>query len=95
MTHDGLVEALRAIDGLVDVGQDPPIFHFRSKPFLHFHEGEDGVYADVRLGSGGFEPVPAATPDERLALLATVADHIDRIEGPRKPDRGRPRGRRR
>jgi len=93
MTHDDLVGALRAIDGLIDVSQDPPNFHFRSEPFLHFHEGDEGTYADVRLGSGGFEPIPASTAEERLSLLATVADQVERIEGPRKSDRGRHRRR--
>jgi len=37
MSHEDLVEALRAIDGLRDVGKSHPNFHFRSRPFLHLH----------------------------------------------------------
>lgn len=92
MTHEQLVAALRALDGLVDVGHDPPNFHYRSRPFLHFHQSEDGTYADVRFGSGDFEPVWASTPSEREILLARVCDHLERLESARKPTRRRPGG---
>lgn len=88
MTHDELVEALRAVEGLVDVGHDPPNFHFRSRPFLHFHFGDEGTYADVRFG-GDFEPVRASTPRERLELLARVHEHVERVGASRKSRRGR------
>lgn len=91
MTHAELIEALRAIDGIVDVGHDPPNFHFRSRPFLHFHTGDGGTYADVRLGSGDFEPVPASTPQERLALFALVRDHVEGLDRSRSNDRPRRR----
>jgi hypothetical protein len=91
MSHDELVSALRATEGLVDVGQDPPIFQFRSRPFLHFHvhPDGDGVFAHVRFGRGGFEPVWSSTPQERLALLARVMDHVERLDGTRKTHRVR------
>jgi hypothetical protein len=94
MSHDELVAALRATEGLVDVGQDPPNFQFRSRPFLHFHTHRDGMYAHVRFGRGGFEPVWCETPPERLALLARVLDHVERLDRTRKTHRSRP-GRRR
>jgi hypothetical protein len=51
MTHAQLVDALRAIDGLVDVtggSPDRPNYHLGHKPFLHFHADPDsgGLYAD-------------------------------------------------
>jgi hypothetical protein len=95
MSHDDLVAALRAIEGLVDVGQDPPNFHFRSRPFLHFHDHAEGTYADVRFGQGDFEPVWASTPQERQQLLARVCDHVERLDRARKPNRPRPRRNRR
>jgi hypothetical protein len=83
MTHAQLVDALRAIDGLVDVtgGRgDRPNFHLRRKPFLHFHQTGDGeIYADVKLSGGSsadFEPVWAATPAEREELLRRVARRV-------------------
>jgi hypothetical protein len=94
MTHEQLVEALRALDGVVDVGRDPPNFHCRSRPFLHFHQHEQGMYADVKFGSGDFEPLWASNPRERQELLARVCDHIESLERARKPQRGRTERRR-
>ena len=88
MSHEELVDALRAIDGLVDVGADPPNFQFRNRPFLHFHTTDEGTYADVRFGTGDFEPVWASTPQERLELLARVSDHVERLTRSTKSDRG-------
>jgi hypothetical protein len=88
MSHDDLVAALRAVDALRDVGSDHhPNFHFRSRPFLHFHSNAEGIYADVRFGSGDFEPVWASTPEERQALLTRVRTHVTRIERNRKSGR--------
>ena len=75
MTFDELVRALRAIDGLREKGKLYPNFHFRSRPFLHFHVSERAIYADVRFG-GDFERVPASTPQERRDLLRRVRDHV-------------------
>jgi hypothetical protein len=94
MTHEGLVAALRGIDGLRDVGTVHPNFRFRSRPFLHFHHNERGTYADVRFGSGDFEPVWVSTPAERLALLARVSEHVERITQARKPQAKRRRHKR-
>jgi hypothetical protein len=95
MTHEQLVEALRAIEGLVDLGSAAaPNFHFCARPFLHFHEQAAGIYADVRFGSGDFEPVWASTPEERQELLARVCDHVERLQSSRKTRRGK-RSRRR
>jgi hypothetical protein len=87
MSHQDLVDALRALDGLDEVSGNPPNFHYRSRPFLHFHQHSEGTYADVRFGRGDFEPVLASTPQERLELLARVCDHIERLERSRKSDR--------
>jgi hypothetical protein len=75
MTFDELVASLRQIDGQRDKGKHPPNFHFRSKPFLHFHNGPDRTYADVRFG-GDFEPVTASTPKQREVLLKQVKAHV-------------------
>lgn len=75
-SHESLVAALRQIEGLRDKGKVHPTFHFRSRAFLHFHDGENGRYADVRL-MDDFEPVPGATPQERAALLDRVRRHVE------------------
>lgn len=95
MTHEALVEALRSVEGLVDVSGDPPTFHVRSRPFLHFHDRNGHVYADVKFGSGDFEPVWASTSQERLELLGRVIDHVQRLRHSRKSDRRDHRNRRR
>lgn len=89
MSHRDLLAALRAVDGLVDVGQDPPNFHLRGRPFLHFHRSEEGTYADVRFG-GDFEPVWASSPQERQILVALVCEHVESLQALRK-DRRRKR----
>lgn len=75
MTFDDLVAALREVEGLRDTGKRHPNFRFRSKPFLHFHDGPEGAYADVRF-EADFEPVPASTSEERWELLERVRAHV-------------------
>jgi hypothetical protein len=83
-----LIAALRQIDGLRDVGSTQnPNFHFRSSPFLHFHHSAEGTYADVRFGTGDFEPVWASTSGEREQLLTRVVAHVRRVERTRKTRR--------
>ena len=86
ITHAQLVEALRAIDGLIDVTGsrgDRPNFHLRNKPYLHFHGTSEGeIYADMKVGGGpraDFEPVWASTPAERQELLRRVRKHVRRV----------------
>lgn len=87
ISFEELVSALREIGGLKDVGNEQPKFHFRSRPFLHFHESERGPYADVRFGTGDFEPVWVATPSERADLLERVRRHVRALERSRKWNR--------
>jgi hypothetical protein len=84
------VAALRGLEGIVDVGGDPPNLHLGGRPFLHFHQHPEGTYADVRFGRGDFEPMWASTAQERLELLARVADHVEQVARPRPPRRRRP-----
>lgn len=86
-SHDDLVAALRQIEGLHDVGNYHPSFQFRSEPFLHFHIDADGIYADVRLGTRDFQPIPASTPQERQELLGRVQRHVTRVNRTRKSRR--------
>jgi len=52
-------------------------------------DGRQGLYADVKLGTGDFEPVRASTPAERAALLRRVERHVERSERARKSGGGR------
>ncbi|HEU4541920.1 MAG TPA: hypothetical protein VFR23_12400 [Jiangellaceae bacterium] len=90
MTFDELVASLRQIDGQRDRGKHPPNFHFRSKPFLHFHNSPDRTYTDVRFG-GDFDPVTASTPKQREVLLEQVKAHVTAELASRLRQRGQER----
>ena len=75
MSFDELVAALRQIDGLRDIGKRYPNFHYKSRPFLHFHGGPGGPCADVKFAAE-FERLSVATPAERAELLARVRAHV-------------------
>jgi len=49
----------------------PGVFYRKSRAFLHFHEDESGLYADVRLADA-FERRRVETPAERSALMAAI-----------------------
>jgi hypothetical protein len=68
-------------------GKNPPNFHFRSKPFLHFHNDPGRTYADIRSG-GDFEPVTASTPKQREVLLEQVKAHVTAELASRQRKRG-------
>jgi hypothetical protein len=74
-SHADLLDALRSLDGLVEKGKTAGHFYVRSRPFLHFHGSEDGLCADLRRARD-WERVPAATPDDRAAVLRAVQEHL-------------------
>jgi hypothetical protein len=73
---DKLVDALRATEGLTPKGKSQATFYIGSKPFLHFHDGPDGLVADVRFDGHAFERVPVDTHAQRVALLKRVHNHL-------------------
>jgi hypothetical protein len=60
MTFDELAASLHQIEGQRDKAKHPPDSHFRSKPFLHFHNGPGRTSADVRFGG-----TSSRSPDQR------------------------------
>lgn len=60
---------LRQVAGLV--GRSRGVFYRHSRAFLHFHEDQSGLYADVRTG-GDFEGLPVSSDDDRRQLVALV-----------------------
>ncbi len=90
MTSGELAASLRQTGGQRDKGKHPPNFHFRSKPFLHFHNGPGRTCADVRFG-GDFEPVTASTPKQREVLLEQVKAHVTAELASRQRKRGQGR----
>ncbi len=67
---DGMLGALRALDGLTE--RSPAVFYRRSKAFLHFHLDGDDVFADVRLDGREFERRRVSTAAEQRALVSAV-----------------------
>ncbi|HVB42099.1 MAG TPA: hypothetical protein VNF47_05250 [Streptosporangiaceae bacterium] len=68
-------------------GNAPTGLPLHSKLFLHFHNGPDRAYADVRFG-GDFEPVTASTPKQREVLLEQVKAHVTAELASRQRRRG-------
>jgi hypothetical protein len=67
---ESLLDRLRAVDGLVE--RKRGVFYLRSRAFLHFHEDDEDVYADVRLDGENFERLRVTTKREQHALVAKV-----------------------
>ncbi len=77
-SHADLLDALRSLDGLVEKGKTAGHFYVRSRPFLHFHGSDDERCADLRRAED-WERIPAATPEDRAALLHTVQEHLSAL----------------
>ena len=75
LTLDGFVAALARQPELTLVGGRAN-FHLKGRRFLHLHDDDGRVLADVWLGRSREEHL-MNTPLERLALLALVLDHLD------------------
>lgn len=65
-----LLEILRAHRSLEEVR--PATFQLDGRPFLHFHEEADGVFADVLLAKGRVHV--------RVSSRAEQADLVERID---------------
>ena len=84
-TLEPLLRDLRAVDALVE--KKPREFCLKSRPaerFLHFHEEEAGLVADLRIGpddrgsgrvkSRGRVRLPVNDPSEQAELLERVLE---------------------
>jgi hypothetical protein len=81
-----LLEALRAIDGIVERKRGN--FVRGSRAFLHFHEDPAGLFADVRLGAD-FSRVRVGTKREQEALVRAVRRAVSTTSGEGAVARGR------
>jgi hypothetical protein len=66
---DGLLLVLRGIDGLKEKSRG--VFYRGGRAFLHFHEHDAHLFADVRFGSD-FERWPVSRKSEQRLLLRAV-----------------------
>jgi hypothetical protein len=64
-----LLDQIRTRGGLTE--KKPGIFYRRSKSFLHFHEDEAGLFADLNAAAD-FERFPVNTRPEWAALLSAI-----------------------
>ena len=87
MTLDELAASLRQIDGRATRESTHRTSTSDRSRSLHFHNGPDRTYADVRFG-GDFEPVTASTPKQREVLLEQVQAHVTAELASRQRQRG-------
>jgi hypothetical protein len=64
-----LFSELRPLPYLVE--KRPGVFYRKGKAMLHFHEDENGAYADLRLATE-WERLHVATPEQRGVLLERI-----------------------
>lgn len=63
-----LLRQLREIKGLTE--KQPGIFYLRSNAFLHFHDDQGTLYADLKKAGGmGFERYALDTPPQQRKLV--------------------------
>ncbi|MEM9808958.1 MAG: hypothetical protein AAF959_27200 [Cyanobacteria bacterium P01_D01_bin.56] len=67
---DPLLEKIRPLAGFKE--KKPGIFYRKSRAFLHFHEDNSQIYADVRLQEPDFQRFPVTTEDEQSIFLKEV-----------------------
>ena len=75
----------------------PTVFYVNDLNFLHFHDEQDGVFADVRLARA-FVRLPVTTRAEQLELLERIDECLLSLDSNNVRRRRRgcdlPRGRR-
>jgi hypothetical protein len=74
-----LLARLRSIGQLKEKKRG--IFYFQNRSFLHFHEDQAGLFADVSAGGKSWR-LRVSDPAERDALLETIEAALSSIKGP-------------
>ncbi|MEM6253014.1 MAG: hypothetical protein AAF821_08835 [Cyanobacteria bacterium P01_D01_bin.156] len=69
-----LLEKVRLLPGLKE--KKLGIFYRKSRAFLHFHEENSDVYADVRLQEPDFQRFPVTTPEDQSTFLSAVENFL-------------------
>jgi len=69
-----LLSKIRNISPLKE--KKPGVYYLKSKAFLHFHEHEGEIFADVRLNPPDFDRLPATTKAEQSRLLKGIQEHL-------------------
>ena len=84
-----LLDVLRAHPALSEVR--PTEFELDGREFLHFHDDQGGVVADVRLAEGRVS-MPVSSSAEQAELLERIEHNLESLES-RARDRRRRRKR--
>ncbi|NKB99359.1 MAG: hypothetical protein GKR90_12815 [Pseudomonadales bacterium] len=53
------------------------VYYFKSKAFLHFHEDDGRIFADVKLNPPAFDRVPATTETEQADLFESIRAFLE------------------
>jgi len=69
-SHSGLLAQLRAISELNE--KRLGVYYKKSRAFLHFHEDEGKLFADVRLDGANFHRLAADSNPEQKSLLSRI-----------------------
>ncbi len=85
-----LLSALRGYEVLNEIR--PMVFHLDGRNFIHFHEGPEGVFADVLLSTGRVH-MPVSTESEQAELMDRIEEKLSTLDshGVRKPQRKKTR----
>jgi len=69
-----LLKRVRCIEGLKE--KRPGIYYYKSSAFLHFHEDEDEIFADIKIEPPVFERLPVTTKHQQNILVKWIRDFI-------------------
>ena len=74
-----LLRQLREIKGLKE--KQPGIFYLRSSAFLHFHDEQGTLYADLKKAGGmGFERYALDTPPQQRKLVVAAKRRAAKLD---------------
>ena len=69
-----LLRRLKAIGSLRE--KTAGVFYLGSRAFLHFHEHDGAIFADVRLHPPDFDRLPVTTKTEQNLLVRSIREHL-------------------
>jgi hypothetical protein len=73
-----LLRQLREIKGLREM--KPGIFYLKGSAFMHFHEEDGALIADLKRQTGGFDRYPVGTPAGQRKLVDDAKRRVARSE---------------
>jgi hypothetical protein len=70
-----LLGRIRALPGITE--KKLGVYYCKSRPFLHFHEHGEEIFADVRLEGPDFDRFPSTTLKQQAILLKAIRDALE------------------